>query len=136
MNRLFSSLAALTLCTILWPYAYAADKQSEQLDATVYYFDFAIHRMAGIPEKEMESYGCVYKGNFEVLNGLVETAPLSDEPYEPNDVRAKVIGAQGKAFFIDSHGISMRGSESVKIDRALFARKITRDTKFSCPRMR
>lgn len=126
---------AIALLSVLGA-AQASDEQQMKPtgpDARIYYFGFEIKRITGIPEAQIDAYGCLYKGNSDQLRQLLTAAPPSKVDYQPFDVRAKIILAQD-VWYIDSNGVAKLGGKAVAIDKALFVGLLSRDRSLPCPR--
>lgn len=78
----------------------------------VHYFDFDVPRMTGIPEGQMESYGCIYTLEREKFDALIKSGKLSSSfEYKDKDIRAKVKFKNGRTYYIDSSGIIRDGGK-------------------------
>jgi hypothetical protein len=121
---------AITMLLSLIVAACLADTDSlnnEDLDlGDVYYFGFEIERITGIPEEEIEDYGCKYKirrVDFEslILDDLESAKVLT---YERRDVRAKVVFGD-EVYYIDRSGvINLNSAGTKRIDRDAFSSKL------------
>lgn len=86
--------------------------------ALVYYFGFEIQRIAGIPEQQIEEYGCRYvTSKSKFLKLLSISHSQNDLHYEKLDIRAKVIFLAGASYYIDRDGIVRSGDQYFVIDK-------------------
>jgi len=87
----------------------------------VYYFEFEIERITGIPEHQMEDHGCLYKISREDFEKSLLTDPETTKniQYEKLDVRAKVVFAD-KYYFISRAGVVNTGKDYVLLDKKMF----------------
>lgn len=92
----------------------------------VYYFGFKIERITGIPEHQIEEYGCLYKINREDFEKslLPDTEATKSLRYNKLDVRAKVVFAK-KHYFIDRAGVVSTGTGYGLLDKKKFVSHLT-----------
>lgn len=92
----------------------------------VYYFGFEIERITGIPEHQMEEYGCLYKISREDFEKslLTDIGTTKNLQYNKLDVRAKVLFAK-KHYFIDHSGVVSTGTGHVSLDKKKFVSHLT-----------
>ena len=95
-----------------------------------YVFGFDIERMTGIPEHQIEEYGCLYKISGLKFISLLksETSPAK---YIKLDIRAKVI-FNNKVYFIDRFGVVRSDTKFFSIDTTKFMLLLI--GKGKCPR--
>ena len=92
----------------------------------VYYFGFEIERITGIPEHQMEEYGCLYKISREDFEKslLADTEATKNLRYNKLDVRAKVVFAK-KYYFVDRTGVVSTGTGYALLDKKNFTSHLT-----------
>ena len=95
-----------------------------------YVFGFNIERITGIPEIQMEEYGCLYDISRDSFISLLQVGRNMQE-YQDLNVRAKVI-FNNDVYFIDRYGIVRNGVNYFSIDTKKFELLLTRKRK--CPR--
>lgn len=87
---------------------------------TAYYFAFEIERITGIPEHQIEEYGCVYTVDRQAFLGLLRK-PEPGQPlhYDKADVRAKITFREAE-YFINRGGVARAGNEFFLLDKGRF----------------
>ena len=87
----------------------------------VYYVGFDVELITGIPEHQIEEYGCLYKINREDFEKSLLTDPETTKNlhYEKLDVRAKVVFTD-KSYFISRAGVVNTGKGYVLLDKKKF----------------
>lgn len=87
----------------------------------VFYFSFDIDRLTGIPEHQIEEYGCLY--NIKITQQRFESMlamPSCKFSYDERDVRAKVIFDDIQPYFINIDGVVRHGDNFFIIDKKEF----------------
>lgn len=86
---------------------------------TAYFFGFDAERITGIPEEQIEEYGCLFEvRRDDFLKSLLPNSVGSGE-YNRYDVRAKVLLVK-TVYFVDHAGIVAQGKDRFLIDKKLF----------------
>jgi hypothetical protein len=95
-------------------------KQSDQ--GLVYYFGFEVERITGIPENQIEQYGCKFSISRNDFEQSLLTAPdqVANIQYNKLDIRAKAIFLD-KQYFIDRAGVVSDGQRYVLLNKVKFA---------------
>jgi len=72
----------------------------------VYYFDFDVERITGIPESQIDEYGCMFNIKYDDFKkSLLSDKDVSDYLiYNANDVRA-MISFGSEIYYVDREGI-------------------------------
>ncbi|MEI2456429.1 hypothetical protein [Lysobacter firmicutimachus] len=92
---------------------------------TVYFFGFDVPRITGIPEQEMEKYGCKFKiKESDLLAAMALSQPDPLPNYNALDVRAKISFPNG-ALYIDHQGVMSWDGKFSLIDKAKFSKALT-----------
>lgn len=86
-----------------------------QETSNVYYFDFAVDRVAGIPEHQIEEYGCLYSMNRHDFLESLNKPDNATEEYNPLNVRAKLKFGE-EIYFVDYAGVVKGRQQSVDKD--------------------
>jgi hypothetical protein len=102
-------------------------------EGVAYYFDFNVPRMVGIPESQMESYGCTYAVSKEDVERLIRTSPPSSSgAYESKDVRVKMEFKDGHTYYVDSSGVIRDGARYFSGDKEGIAKVIVSGKRIKC----
>ena len=80
-----------------------------QTEGRVYYFDFDIQRITGIPEHQIEQYGCLYMINKIEFEKLIVENQEGRIKYNKNDIRGKVVFSGNDPYFISVGGVVRQG---------------------------
>lgn len=97
--------------------------------ALVYYFDFDIQRVTGIPEEGeygIERYSQYQMNREDFNNSILYEDKLLDAkiPYDSSDVRAKVIFNKFEYYFIDNKGYFKGVGSYGKVDKKIFSNSL------------
>lgn len=98
----------------------------------VYYFGFDIERITGIPEHQIEQYGCRYtiqKGRFI---SLLKSAPKLKNKYDPRDIRARISFGKGVDYFVNREGIVRYRNKYFVLDKTEFVHLLSRQSGGKC----
>lgn len=91
--------------------------------AVIYYFGFEIDRITGIPEDQIQDYGCLYDADKEDIISSLTTYHDSNEKYDQFDVRAKIL-IDNDIYFVDYKGVVKKDNNLFKIDKDKFVRSL------------
>ncbi len=93
--------------------------------ALVYYVGFDVELITGIPEHQIEEYGCLYKINQKDFEQslLTDKESTKNIRYEKLDVRAKVIFPD-RTYFVSHTGVVNTGKDFVLLDKTKFANRL------------
>ena len=84
----------------------------------VWYYSFERQRITGLLEEEIERYGCPFEITKEAFDRAT-ASERSEAPYNPQDVRARII-FDSETIFIDRFGLARRiGGEEFLVDKKL-----------------
>lgn len=120
MRNLSFVFMIIALAVISVPKSYAST-ENHSSDAMVYYYGFGIQRITGIHEDEIESLGCKYTISTQSFLSLLSSA-TTDRSYNSLDVRAEVIFAPSKIYFIDRFGMVRMNDQKFSISKQAFAK--------------
>lgn len=97
-------------------------EESSATEAVVYYFGFDIQRITGIPEAQIEDYGCLFKISRLDFNSSLTARDIKTgyPAYESSDVRAKVV-FQDATYYIDYNGVAKWNATFFDVDKKKFA---------------
>lgn len=99
--------------------------ESNSIEGTVYYFEFEIERIAGIPEQQMEEYSCVYTISRQKFIPLLREDVSLGKKYNRSDVRAKVVFKDEEPYFVSREGIVRHGSKFFMLSKQDFVSRLT-----------
>jgi len=124
-------LILLVACNQIEGSAHSGANMSNENDqGTVYYFDFEIERITGIPESQIEEYGSIFtinKNYFEkCLLFDIDTAKSTN--YNKLDVRAKIVFSD-RVYFVDHSGIVNTGNRYAMLNKKQFVRYLIKPLK-------
>jgi hypothetical protein len=94
---------------------------SQDGQGLVYYIGFDVELITGIPEHQMEEYGCLFKiskKDFE-KSLLTDKESIRNLHYEKLDVRAKIIFPD-RYYFVSRAGVVNTGNGYVLLDKKKF----------------
>lgn len=82
------------------------DVAKPRFGCLVYHYGFNVERITGIPEEQIEQYGCRYRvPEPQFLSLLRGPNSAWRDDYEPRNVRAKVVCGEGRdVHYIDRDG--------------------------------
>ena len=87
----------------------------------VYYIGFDVELITGIPEHQIEEYGCLYKINRKDFESslLTDKESIKNLHYEKLDIRAKIIFPD-RHYYISRAGVVNTGKGYVLLDKKKF----------------
>ena len=88
--------------------------------AAVYYFGFDIERITGIPEHQIDQYGCRYTIEREKFISLLVKAPDMSSKYDQRDIRAHISISADEQYFVNREGIVRFGDRYFIIEKRDF----------------
>lgn len=88
-------------------------------EGLVYYFGFDIERITGIPESQIEDYGCLFKITQNNFQESLSAAEGGATKYNKLDVRAKAVFGN-KQYFLDRSGIVRTGDRYFSLNKKSF----------------
>jgi hypothetical protein len=101
----------------------AESPKSRNSEVVVYYYWFDVERITGIPEHQIEVYGCLYSAEKEGILNSISLIEVNNINYDSSDVRAKII-LEEKVFFIDYKGVVKSDNNFFKVDKASFVKSL------------
>lgn len=118
-------LLALFGLTFHAPYVMALTSDSSG-QGVVYYFGFEIPRITGIPEEQIQDYGCVYGIDQGQFTAVLHKAEAQDKlRYKKSDVRAKVVLPDGSEYFVNGEGVVRWNDSWFILDKKRFVGLLT-----------
>jgi len=127
LRRDASLVSQILVCAILALTGCRANSDSgTSIRGTVYYFSFEVQRMVGIPEAQIEEYGCKYYIAKDQFHRALREMGFQNGGYEAGNVRAKILFEAEEPYFIDAQGFVRHGKEYGKADKKLFAASLLR----------
>lgn len=100
--------------------AATSKRASPNQTGTVYFFGFDVPRVTGIPEHEMEKFGCKFKiTEPDLIAAMASPQPPHVPDYNALDVRAK-ISFPKETYYIDHQGVLYKQGRPLLIDKAKF----------------
>lgn len=88
--------------------------------ATVYYFGFDIERITGIPEHQIDKYGCRYTIERNKFISLLANAPAMRSKYDQRDIRAHISISADEQYFVNREGIVRFGERYFILEKTDF----------------
>lgn len=91
----------------------------------VYYFGFDIERITGIPEHQIDQYGCRYTIEKEKFISLLKNAPDTSSRYDRRDIRAHIVFSDNEQYFVNQEGIVRYGDRYFTLGKSDFIKLLS-----------
>lgn len=98
---------------------------------TVLYYAFNAESYSGVTMQQLEISSCPRLIQKNVFISLLKNAKRNAEGFNPNDVRAKIMG-EGKIYYIDRRGSIKFGDDVVSINKDSFQNALIRPARSNC----
>lgn len=129
IRQLFSFFVLLLLPAVA---VSNGDRKISDVNGNVRYFGFEIERIAGIPENQIDQYGCNYTIQQSDFVSLLRSDDDLEKKYDKLDIRARVSFSDDCQYFINPEGIVRQGKKYYVINKDDFVRLLTPTKKEFC----